>query len=221
MRREIADYVFPVLRKAIGIRQGLAAQPGAWDFADGQKRLLALLQHAVPDTVRADIQGEGRLPDAGGATGRPGFLGIRYAMACWLDEVFIADSPWRDQWTDNKVETALFGTNERATEFWKQAQLAQNRPTRDALEVYYLCAMLGFRGELFNKPAEVAGWRDRVETQITHAEGRDYSPPPGLAVTPSVPPLAGAPRLRRWFLAAAVAALAFIPLLVCLVGYQR
>ncbi len=167
--------------------------------------------------MRSELVGEPRLGDAG----RPGFLGVRYALACWLDETFIADSPWKEPWTDNKLETVLFGTNERATEFWKQAQAAQNRPTRDALEVYYLCVMLGFRGELLGKPAEIAAWRDRVEAQITQTEGRDYTPPPGLAITPNVPPLTGLPRMQRWFVIATVAALAFIPLLICLVGYQR
>ncbi len=52
MRKAIADYVFPVLRRAIEVKEGLAVNPQAWDLADTQKRLLALLQTAVPD-VRA------------------------------------------------------------------------------------------------------------------------------------------------------------------------
>jgi type VI secretion system protein ImpK len=222
MRKEIADLIFPVLRKALEIKEGLNANPEAWDFADSQRRLLAMLQTAVPDALRPDLIGEQRALDSAASGGaRLGFLGIHYALACWLDETFIADSPWRNQWNDRKLETTLFGTNERATEFWRQAERAQNRPTRDAVEVYFLCVMLGFRGELLDKPAELAAWRDRVEAQITQAEGRDYTPPPGLAVTPDVHALTGTLRMQRWFLVAAVAALAFIPLLICLVGYQR
>jgi type VI secretion system protein ImpK len=221
MRTAVADYVFPILRKAIEIREGLKVNPDAWDFADSQKRLMALLQTAAAEGLHSELMGEPRPPEVVAGGSRPGFLGIRYALACWLDEVFISDSPWRDQWTDTKVETALFGTNERASEFWRQAQAAQNRPTRDALEVYYLCVILGFRGELFNKPAELATWRERVEAQITQGEGREYTPPPGLAITPNVPALTGRPRMERWFVVATVAALAFIPLLICLVGYQR
>jgi type VI secretion system protein ImpK len=221
MRSEIADFVFPVLRKGVEIKQGLSANARAWDFADSQKRILALMQAAVPDALRPDILGDQRPLDASVSTSRLGFLGIRYALACWLDEIFIADSPWKDQWNDSKVETTLFGINERATEFWKQAQRAQTRPTHDALEAYFLCVMLGFRGEQYDKHAELAAWRDSVETQITQAENRDYTPPPGLTVTPNVRALTGAPRMQRWFMVATVAALAFIPLLICLVGYQR
>jgi type VI secretion system protein ImpK len=221
MRKEIADLVFPIFRKALETKEGLRINPEAWDFADSQRRLLALLQAAVPDALRPDFIGEQRALDNAAGGARLGFLGIHYALACWLDETFIADSPWRDQWNGHKLETTLYGTNERATEFWRQAERAQSRPTRDALEVYFLCVMLGFRGELLDKPAELTAWRDRVETQITQAEGRDYTPPPGLAVTPDVHALTGMSRMQRWFLAAAVAGLAFIPLLICLVGYQR
>jgi type VI secretion system protein ImpK len=221
MHKGIADLVFPVFRKSIEIKEGLAVQPKVWDFAESHKRLLAMLQSAVPDTLRPEMLGEQRAVDSSASTSRLGFLGIRYALACWLDEIFIGDSIWRDQWNDNKLETTLHGINERATEFWKQAQRAQSRPTRDALEVYYLCVMLGFRGELYDKPAELAAWRESVENQITQAEDRDYTPPPGLTVTPNVRPLKGTPRMQRWFMLATVVGLAFIPLLICLVGYQR
>ena len=43
MRKDIADLVFPVFRKALEIKEGLSANPEAWDFADSQRRLLALL----------------------------------------------------------------------------------------------------------------------------------------------------------------------------------
>ena len=36
-----------------------------------------------------------------------GFLGVRYALACWLDDIFILDSVWREQWNANKMEYAL------------------------------------------------------------------------------------------------------------------
>lgn len=221
MRNELADLVFPLLRKALDIKEGLAASPQAWDFADSQKKLLALLQAAVPEPLRQDMLGDQRAIDASVSTSRLGFLGIRYALACWLDEIFIGDSSWKDQWNDNKVETTLFGINERATEFWKQARRAESRPTRDALEVYFLCVMLGFRGELFDRPAELAAWRDSAENQITQGEDREYTPPPGLNVAPNVHPLKGTQGLQRWAMIATAVALAFIPLLICLVGYQK
>ena len=218
MRKEIADFVFPVFRKAIELKEGLAANPRAWEFADGQKKLLGLLQAPVPEAFRSDLLGDQRTLDTmGGGGHRNGFLGMRYALACWLDEIFIADSPWKDQWNDSKLETTLYGMNERASEFWKQAQLAQAWPTREALEVFYLCAMLGFQGEMINNRADMQAWRDSVEPQITQAEGREYAPPPGMTITPNVRALKGAAIMQKWFVAATLMGLLLIPLVIVLV----
>ena len=37
------------------------------------------------------------------------FLGVQYALACWLDEMFIMQSPqwWRDKWSEASIEVAL------------------------------------------------------------------------------------------------------------------
>lgn len=217
MRKEIADLVFPVFRKAIEIKEGLRTSGRAWDFADAQKKLLGLLQAPVPDPLRIDILGDQRAFDASISSARHGFLGIRYALACWLDEIFISDSAWKEEWNASKLETTLYGMNERADEFWRQAQRAQSRPTRDALEIYYLCVMLGFRGEMIDKPAELNTWREGVEPQITQGEGREYTPPPGLTITPNVRPLKGAKAMQKWFMIATVIGLLLIPLIIILV----
>lgn len=217
MRKEIADLVFPVFRKAIEIKEGLRADERAFDFADSQKKLLTLLQAAVPDALRSEMLGDQQAFDASMTRARQNYLGARYALACWLDEIFISDSCWKDQWNASKVETTLYGMNERATEFWRQAQRAQSRPTRDALEVYYLCAMLGFRGEMIDRPADMQAWRDSVEPQITQAEGREYTSPPGLSITPNVRALKGAKAMQKWFMIATVIGLLLIPLVIILV----
>lgn len=217
MRKEIADLVFPVFRKAIEIKEGLRTNERLWDFTDSQKKLLALLQTPVPDPLRSDVLGDQRAIDASFGSARIGFLGIRYALACWLDEIFISDSVWKEQWNANKVETNLFGMNDRAVEFWRQAQRAQSRPTQDVLEVYFLCVMLGFRGEMIERPAELLAWRDSVEQQITQAEGREYTAPPGLTITPNVRPLSGAQAMQKWFMIATVIGLLLIPLVIVIV----
>jgi type VI secretion system protein ImpK len=215
MRKEIADLVFPVFRRAIEIKEGLRVNEKAWDFADSQKKLLALLQAPVPEPLRPDMFGDQRAIDASVSTNRIGYLGIRYALACWLDEVFIFDSPWKEEWNASKVETTLYGMNERAGEFWKQAQRAQTRPNRDGLEVYFLCVMLGFRGEYTEKkPEDLIAWREGVENQITQGEDREYKAPPGQQVAPNVRPLKGAGVMGKWFMIATMIALLFIPLLV-------
>jgi type VI secretion system protein ImpK len=221
MRKEIADIVFPVIRKAIEIKEGIRVNERAWDFADAQKKLMALVQAPFPDQFRSDVVGDVRAIDASISTTRLGFLGIRYALACWLDEIFIADSAWRERWNASKIETNLFGINDRASEFWKQAQRAQSRPTRDALEVFYLCVMLGFRGELNDNPNEIISWRESVEPQITQGEEREYAPPPGVTIPPNVRPLKGVGVMQRWMMIATIIGLLFIPLLICFVGTMK
>ena len=202
------------MRKAIEIKDGLRTNERAWDFGDSQKKLIALLQAPFPDQFRSDIVGDQRSIDASISTRQLGFLGIRYALACWLDEIFIGDSAWKEKWNANKIETHLFGINDRASEFWKQAQRAQSRPTRDTLEVFYLCVMLGFRGELIDSPNEVIAWRESVEPQITQGEDREYAAPPGLTITPNVRALKGAGVMQRWIMIATITGLLFIPVLI-------
>jgi len=222
MRKEIADYVLPVFRSAIEYKEGLRSNEAVWRyrFAECQKKMLALLQAPVRDDLRSDVLGDHRSMDVGPATARLAFLGIRYALACWLDEIFILDSPWKDQWNVNSLESTLYKSRERATEFWEQAQRAQTRATRDALEVYYLCVMLGFRGDMLEKPAELNAWRDAVQSQITQEEGRTYSAPTGLQVNPTVhTKLDGAGKMQWWFMVCMILVLAFIPVGI-LLWYQ-
>jgi type IV/VI secretion system ImpK/VasF family protein len=198
MRKEIADFVLPVLRSAIEYKEGLRTNENVWRyrFAECQKKMLALLLAPVPDSLRPDVLGD---PQAPGAAGTTAFLGLRYALACWLDDIFILDSAWNEQWNANKMEYALYKLNKRATEFWEQAQRSQTRPTRDALEVYFLCVMLGFRGKMSEKPAELNAWRDSVQQQISEPEAREYMAPQGLVVPPTVDKtLAGEEQMLLW-----------------------
>ncbi len=200
MRKEIADFVFPVLRAAIEYKEGLRANDSVWRFRFGecQKKMLALLLAPVPDSLRLDVLGDPRIVAAGTAP-QTGFLGIRYALACWLDDIFILDSVWAEQWNASKMEYALYKLNKRNTEFWEQAQRSQSRPTRDALEVYYVCVMLGFRGKLSEKPLDLNAWRDAVQAQITEPDQREYVPPQGLVVPPTVDrTLVGARQMQAW-----------------------
>ena len=222
MRKEIADMVFPVFRTAIEIRDRLRADEQGVNFDESQKKLVALLNAPVTENFKSDVMGNvGSLAGAMPAN-KLSDLGIRYALASWLDEIFILDTPWQDDWNINKMETTLFpGFNERAQEFWRQCQRAQNRRTRDTLEVYYLCVMLGFRGQPEPPPDDMAAWlvawRDGVETQITQGDDREYSPPPPVAITPDVNrKLRGASLMQKWFMAIIFIGVMFIPLLVML-----
>ena len=97
---------------------------------------------------------EGEVAENPDFKGTPsGFLGARYALACWLDELFIPRTPtsdWDKAWAEASMEYRVFGTTQqRAWRFWQQAKLAaaQTRAGTDALEVYLWCFALGFKGE--------------------------------------------------------------------------
>jgi type VI secretion system protein ImpK len=219
MRDEIADLVFPVFRQGLRLRRRLLSRQAAkLDWQREQKEILSLLQAVpkAPDAL-ADYVGDhlhgGELRSGYSSSRYEHFLGIRYALACWIDEIMIQrDLPWNDIWNENKIEQQIYGDNLRAVYFWKQARRAEVQPSRDPLEVYYLCVVLGFRGELAEHPDKVATWRDQAEAQIT--EENAWTPPQERKVKPRVPLLTGSQRKQRMLLAATATALVFIPLAV-------
>src|SRR5205823_4923639 len=118
-------------------------------------------------------------------------LEIRYALVCWLDELFVVDSPWGAAWNEHKLEVAMFGTNDRAWKFWEKARKAAGRSEVDVLEVYYLCVMLGFRGELRGEPEKLTAWAAVTRAQLEEAAKQAWTPPPELDPPSDVPPLRG------------------------------
>jgi type VI secretion system protein ImpK len=196
MREEVARTVHPVFRHGLLARERLK-RGEKLRMADVQAELKGLLR-AVPGAAeRLSGRGHGEA-----------FLGVRYALACWLDEVFILDSPWRDAWNEQKVETSLYGSNDRAWKFWEQARQAEVRSDADALEVLYLCVMLGFRGDLRDDPDRLHDWREGVEGQFRREQAHAWPEAPAeLPLPPTdVPPLRGRERLRLLLLAFAVVA---------------
>ncbi len=184
MREEIGDLVYPVVAYAVEQLKNLQR---------GDKVDMGVVQSELRGRLKTANEAQ-RWPDYGGDGDR--FLGIRYGLACWLDEVFIRDSPWHAEWNERKLEESLYGSNERAWKFWFQAKLAQMRPGTDALEVYHLLLMLGFRGEGPEKPDTIASWRDAAETQLARAQGQPWSGPQELQPDLIVTPRRGRERLR-------------------------
>jgi type VI secretion system protein ImpK len=194
MREEIAELVYPILKHGLYLKEHLArgARP---DFRAEQNRFRTLLKSETEAVRWPDFGGDGR-----------NFLGIRYALACWLDEIFSSlPSEWGKQWSSNTLELALFNRRERSWSFWEEARKAEARAEKDALEGYYLCVMLGFRGDMRDRVRELHEWRARVEAQF---EAQEKWPGPAEAPRPSpdVPPLKARQRFRR-LLAAAITVL--------------
>jgi type VI secretion system protein ImpK len=139
------------------------------------------------------------------------FLGLRYALVCWLDEIFTIDSPWESVWNERKLEAMLYGTNERAWRFWEQAHLAEAMPQTFALEIFFLAVILGFRGELRENPDQLESWSSATQARIARLRGHEWVAPPELDPETRVPPLRGREALQRMLAMAGLTMLLLIP----------
>ncbi|MCI0641320.1 MAG: DotU family type IV/VI secretion system protein [Gemmataceae bacterium] len=215
MREEIANLVYPVLTHGIRLKEKLSDEDHP-EFATAQKELLGLLQVAGQAQRMADFVGDRGSEESVRSLSLKGdkFLGIRYALVCWLDEIFILDSPWKDLWNEQSLEVKLYSQRERAWKFWEQADWASARPSTDALEVFYLCVMLGFRGDKARKPEELAAWCERVKTQVEQAQDSEFQLPVEGQPRTYVPVLKGARRLQNMQVVAGVTLLLLIPALM-------
>jgi len=123
----------------------------------------------------------------------------KYALVAWIDEVLI-DSPWegRRWWKENSLEVEVFRTRDRATQFFLNAKEASKLTRRDALEVYYVCVMLGFRGlyrgddaaflaDQLELPPALDAWVHQAARSIELSHSRpaiNYAPQPGSGAPP-------------------------------------
>jgi type VI secretion system protein ImpK len=221
MREELANVVYPVLSYGLRLKDRLDR---------GDELNLYEEQVALKKRLLGDSEAR-RWPDFGGQAiseadlGRAGalsnvFLGCRFALACWLDDLFIFESPWGDSWKEHSMEFALYQTRDRAYIFWEQVRLAESRMESDALEVFYLCVMLGFRGELRDKPDKVRAWRDSAEAQISRQQPRNWPGPQEQQPATNVPPLRGRERLRTILMILAVVLGLLVPVGAFLVVNQ-
>jgi type VI secretion system protein ImpK len=183
MREEIADLVYPVVSYGLDLKARLER---------GERPDFAAEQAELRNRLKNENEAR-RWPEYGGDGER--YLGIRYALTCWLDEVLI-DSPWDRQWNERKLEEQLYFSNERAERFWQQADLAQGRAETDAVEAFYLCVMLGFRGEGPVRPQTLHGWRDAVEDQLSRGQGKSWPGPQEMQPDVFAPPRRARDRLR-------------------------
>lgn len=77
----------------------------------------------------------------------------KYALASWVDEMLIDAHIWSGQqwWRDNVMEWTLFKTRRCNDMYYVNASSALNSGADDALQLIYVCVMLGFRG-LYRDP---------------------------------------------------------------------
>jgi type VI secretion system protein ImpK len=126
----------------------------------------------------------------------------KYALASWIDEMLV-DANWdgRDWWSNNVLEIELFNSRECYDRFYVLAKEASTLPTRDALEVFYICVVLGFRGlyrdpdfsastiQALGLPPNVEAWARQAAMAVRLGQGRPQ-------LTGKKRDLLGAPPLR-------------------------
>jgi type VI secretion system protein ImpK len=108
-----------------------------------------------PDDERTRIRGW--LHQAEGRLGQSNDWQLaKYALVAWIDDVLI-EAPWdgRVWWKEKALEVEIFNTRLREKQFYDKAVEASSLPRKDALEVFYVCVILGFRG-IYRDPAKAA-----------------------------------------------------------------
>ena len=224
MQQDIADLIYPVISKGLALKARVSAGENV-DLISAQALFMELLKVDDSSIGGSDFCGDIQRAGSLGSMPRRAmdtsmlpeqFQGTRYALVCWLDELFTDESAWGRRWNENKLEMELYGSNDRAWKFWSQARLAQARPTTTALEVFYLCAMLGFRGDLRDQPAEFGKWVAGAKRRLGEISEMDWPMATELEPPTDVPPLRGRLHLKQLIAAACVVFLVSIPALAFL-----
>jgi type VI secretion system protein ImpK len=222
MHEAIAALVHPILARGLQLKERLDRGETP-TFATEQTILEGLLTAGLAEeNATAASEAEPQTIRLTGAIRRSTerLMTVRYALACWLDELFILESPWETRWNERKMEVTLNGTNDRAWKFWELARRPETRLDRGLLETFFLCVMLGFRGDLRDRPTELRDWVDSSRAQLTRIEGLEWTPPPELTPPTRVPPLRGGERLRTMVVAGALVFLLLTPVLAFFLIHQ-
>jgi type VI secretion system protein ImpK len=213
MNTEIANIVDRVLLCGLDLKDRLE-KGEKLDIAVEQTQLRALLKSESEARRWPEFSGDspvGGSMIAGERTA--GFQGIRYALVCWLDEIFTLDPQWAAKWQEEALEPEMYRTRLRAEQFWEQARRAEARPNTDALEAYFLCTMLGFRGKNAGASDKLRAWCDSVESRITRGYDRGFDAPAARMPPCNVPPLSGRDKLRTVILVGSLLAAVLLVLL--------
>ena len=121
----------------------------------------------------------------------------KYGIVAWIDEMLI-EAVWdgADWWKEQPLEFEIFRTATAYSRFYEMAEEASQLVRKDALEVFYICVVLGFRGMYkdptaavdaaetmkFDLPQTMEGWAKRSGSTIQVAQDVpriDERPMPG------------------------------------------
>jgi type VI secretion system protein ImpK len=160
-----------------------------------------------PSTKEERLRIKGCLDQAEGQLGGgKAWQLAKYALVSWIDDALGTDAAWegRAWWQENALEVETFKTQLRNEQFHAKAREAASLPQKDAIEVFYLCVVLGFRDRCRDPiaaPAEprqlspdLETWARQTAIAIQLGRGR---PPISDASEPIIgaPPLEGSSML--------------------------
>jgi type VI secretion system protein ImpK len=193
MNKPFGRIVYKIIARALDVKDRLDR---------GESVDIEAVRNELINLVRSEGEGR-RLADY---SGDGVFLGARFALACWVDELFIIHCPssWADKWQERILEFEIFKTNVAATKFWEQADIVLRHPGAprssitpgaDALETFFLCVVLGFRGTYSDNPAKVREYVEEMRPQLTRPTA--FQTPRDLGVKTNCAPLVGRETLRR------------------------
>jgi type VI secretion system protein ImpK len=73
----------------------------------------------------------------------------KFALAAFVDETVLTNNfPLKNEWEKNPLQLEYFGEQLAGNKFFDklEAMLKQIEVTQDAVEIYYFCMLLGFKG---------------------------------------------------------------------------
>ncbi len=73
----------------------------------------------------------------------------KFALAAFVDETVLSSNfNLKEEWEKNPLQLEFFGENQAGNKFFEKlaAMLKQVDVTADAVEIYYVCMLLGFKG---------------------------------------------------------------------------
>ncbi|HEX8499158.1 MAG TPA: DotU family type IV/VI secretion system protein [Pyrinomonadaceae bacterium] len=125
---------------------------------------------------------------------------VKFALVVFIDETVLElsmDTPLYDEWESNKLQHKYLRTGIGGVEFDKRLNRLLDDPESEAavIEVYYLCLLLGYRGDYFFED-ELKRVTERAAERLTEA-GRlgagELSPHWSVSDQPPVQRDAGVP----------------------------
>ncbi|MEP6848454.1 MAG: type IVB secretion system protein IcmH/DotU [Acidobacteriota bacterium] len=139
----------------------------------------------------------------------------KFALAAFVDETVLMNNfPLRDQWEKYALQLELFGEQLAGNKFFEKldAMLKQIEVTQDAVEIYYICMLLGFKGryQVYEQEKLLAIMQDTANAlvKVGKIKAVDLAPNWLANDQPKPPPKRGMP---VW---AKIGAMAFIGLAV-------